>query len=60
MKTMTNVVSNILSLSNADLGVLAEALTLFDIKKAEKLQFLLTVALQEAQEEDKRYMKEAA
>lgn len=60
MRTMTNVVSDILSLSNTDLGVLVEALVLFDIKKAEKLQFLLTVALQEAQEEDKRYMKEGA
>jgi hypothetical protein len=63
MKTMTNVVSDILSLSNTDLGVLAEALALFDIKKAEKLQFLLTVAIQE--EDDRRLkdwnaMKEAA
>ncbi len=60
MKTMTNVVSDILSLDNTDTGVLAEALVLFDIKKADKLQFLLTVALQEAREEDKRYVKEAA
>ena len=63
MKTMTNVVSDTLSLSNTDLGVLAEALALFDIKKAEKLQFLLTVAIQE--EDDRRLkdwnaMKEAA
>ena len=63
MKTMADVVSDILSLSNTDLGVLAEALALFDIKKAEKLQFLLTVAIQE--EDDRRLkdwnaMKEAA
>jgi hypothetical protein len=55
MKTMTNVVSDILSLSNTDIGVLAEALALFDIRKADRLKFLLTVAIQE---EDARRLRD--
>jgi len=55
MKTMTNVVEDILSLSNTDLGVLAEALALFDIRKADRLKFLLSVAIEE---EDKRRLKD--
>jgi len=55
MKTMNNVVSDILSLSNTDIGVLAEALALFDIRKADRLKFLLTVAIEE---EDKRRLKD--
>ena len=55
MKTMTNVVSDILSLSNTDLGVLAEALALFDIRKADRLKFLLTVAIEE---EDMRRLRD--
>jgi len=55
MKTMTNVVSDILSLSNTDLGVLAEALALFDIRKADRLKFLLSVAIEE---EDMRRLRD--
>jgi len=55
MKTMTNVVEDILSLSNTDIGVLAEALALFDIRKADRLKFLLSVAIEE---EDKRRLKD--
>jgi len=55
MKTMNNVVSDILSLSNTDIGVLAEALALFDIRKADRLKFLLTVAIQE---EDARRLRD--
>ena len=55
MKTMNNVVSDILSLSNTDIGVLAEALALFDIRKADRLKFLLTVAIEE---EDMRRLKD--
>jgi len=55
MKTMNNVVSDILSLSNTDIGVLAEALALFDIRKADRLKFLLSVAIQE---EDARRLKD--
>lgn len=63
MKTMNNVVSDILSLSNTDLGVLAEALALFDIRKADRLKFLLSVAIQEEDARrlrDWNAMKEAA
>jgi hypothetical protein len=55
MKTMNNLVSDILSLSNTDIGVLAEALALFDIRKADRLKFLLTVAIEE---EDMRRLKD--
>jgi len=55
MKTMNNVVEDILSLSNTDIGVLAEALALFDIRKADRLKFLLTVAIEE---EDMRRLKD--
>jgi len=55
MKTMNNVVSDILSLSNTDIGVLAEALALYDIRKADRLKFLLTVAIEE---EDKRRLRD--
>ena len=55
MKTMNNVVEDILSLSNTDIGVLAEALALFDIRKADRLKFLLSVAIEE---EDMRRLKD--
>ena len=55
MKTLNNVVSDILSLSNTDIGVLAEALALYDIRKADRLKFLLTVAIQE---EDARRLRD--
>ena len=55
MKTMNNLVGDILSLSNTDIGVLAEALALFDIRKADRLKFLLTVAIEE---EDMRRLKD--
>jgi len=55
MKTLNNVVSDILSLSNTDIGVLAEALALFDIRKADRLKFLLSVAIEE---EDMRRLRD--
>jgi hypothetical protein len=55
MKTLNDVVSDILSLSNTDIGVLAEALALYDIRKADRLKFLLSVAIEE---EDKRRLRE--
>ena len=43
MKTMHTLVSDILSLSNTDMAMLAEALAMFDTAKAEHLEYLLSV-----------------
>ena len=42
MRTMANLVSDILNMKNTDLEMLAEALALYDIRKADRFKFFLT------------------
>ena len=41
MRTMANLVSDILNMQNTDLELLAEALALYDIRKADRFKFFL-------------------
>ena len=43
MRTMKDLVSDILSLSKTDMAMVAEALAQFDLAKAEQLEHLLSV-----------------
>jgi hypothetical protein len=47
MRTVNDLVGDILSLKKTDLDLLAEALAVFDIRKAEQFKFLLDVRLRE-------------
>ena len=47
MRTMNDLVGDILSLKKTDLDMLAEALALYDIRKAEQFKFLLDVRVRE-------------
>jgi hypothetical protein len=55
MKTMHDLVKDILSLKNTDLDLLAEALATYDIRKADRLNFLLKTHVIE---EDSRRLRE--
>lgn len=55
MKTMHDLVKDILSLKNTDLDLLAEALATYDIRKADRLNFLLKTHVIE---EDNRRLRE--
>ena len=63
MRTLHDLVGDILSLSKVDMNMLAEALSLYDIRKAEQLQTLLGVSVREEEERrlnDYKAMREAA
>jgi hypothetical protein len=47
MRTVNDLVGDILSLKKTDLDLLAEALAVFDIRKAEQFKFLLDVRVRE-------------
>jgi hypothetical protein len=49
---MESLVKDVLSLQNTDLDMLAEALALYDIRKADRLKFFLTTRIIE--EDSKR------
>ena len=51
MRTMMDLVKDVLSLSNTDLDLLAQALATYDIRKASRLEFFLNAQIAE---EDKR------
>ena len=55
MKTMHDLVGDILSLKNTDLDMLAQALATYDIRKADRLNFLLKTHIIE---EDNRRLRE--
>lgn len=55
MRTMANLVSDILNMPNTDLEMLAEALALYDIRKADRLKFLLNTHIIE---EDARRLRD--
>jgi len=55
MKTMHDLVGDILSLKNTDLDMLAQALATYDIRKADRLNFLLKTHIAE---EDMRRLRE--
>lgn len=63
MRTMADLVRDILSLQKNDINMLAEALATYDIKKAERLKFLLDVSVRVEDErrlKDWQSMREAA
>ena len=63
MRTLHDLVGDILSLSKVDMNMLAEALATYDIRKAEQLQTLLGVSVREEEERrlnDYKAMREAA
>jgi len=63
MRTVNDLVGDILSLKKTDLDLLAEALALYDIRKAEQLKFLLDVRVREEDARrlnDYKAMREAA
>ena len=47
MRTMADLVNDVLSLNNKDLELLAEAIALYDPEKAVILEFLLSVNTKE-------------
>lgn len=47
MRTMADLVNDVLSLNNEDLELLAEAIALYDAEKAVALEFLLNVNTKE-------------
>ncbi len=47
MRTMADLVNDVLSLNNKDLELLAEAIALYDVKKASILEFLLNANIKE-------------
>ena len=55
MRTMHDLVSDILSLQKTDLALLTEALATYDLRKAEQMKFLLDV---QVRTEDERRLKE--
>ena len=50
MRTLHDLVGDILSLSKIDTYMLAEALALYDIRKAEQFQHMLGVSVREEEE----------
>ena len=55
MRSMANLVTDILNMQNTDLDMLAEALALYDIRKADRLKFLLNTHIIE---EDARRLRQ--
>jgi len=55
MRTMNDLVKDVLSLSNTDLELLAEALAVYDIRKADRMKFFLTTHIIE---EDARRLRD--
>ena len=47
MRTQFDLMKEILSLSNTDMSAMAEALALFDLRKAEQLNFFLETQIRE-------------
>jgi hypothetical protein len=63
MRTLADLVIDVLSLSNTDMDTLAQALAIHDIRKADRLKFLLTTHIQEEDAQrlrDWNNMKDAA
>lgn len=63
MRTMMDLVKDVLSLSNTDLDLLAQALATYDIRKADRFKFFLTTHIIEEDARrlrDYKAMKEAA
>lgn len=55
MRTMESLVKDVLSLQNTDLDMLAQALALYDIRRADRLKFLLNTHIIE---EDSRRLRD--
>lgn len=55
MRTMESLVKDVLSLSNTDLEMLAEALAIYDIRKADRFKFFLNTHIIE---EDARRLRD--
>lgn len=63
MRTMNDLVKDLLNLSNTDLDLLSEALATYDIRKADRMKFFLTTHIIEEDARrlrDWNKMKEAA